>query len=640
MEWNEDVHNPLYDGSTVGSEFQVCILSVTNVLATMSRLTCAELCLALRDMTLIRLQEALTALGLSAKPDDQPHTFDLPSPTSVTPSTFSPDQNQHEIWCWMDAATLFGVAASLVNQSEQGLVVVRAIQAGCIQVLRCSKGVASTVCAVSALKAFGATAPIMLAAVQHSRIDEVKYACDAVVYALELGLLHPSEEVRIAASYPFGCFARILPPEFLGVNQGMLKCLNTPFLIPHEGETTGTSHHEGLGVKPSEKLYIALVCFIIPPSVRLQTLSNADARANAFRELITPLVHRIGGSAAMLSAEASSQVCKIAPALVLPLSLSFRVLGRIYMYMASCCCIDGQKLLAEVAEPHIFKAIVALVKPCWSIAAAGNPEPLHSMLWLAGGAIRGLGKASLPSLALSIVQEVLTVGSETPLPDSAAYAISLRLLKNILQIRFKSVYSLVVDVSQMSLDFFSRSGDNVAMELLAVCEELLGTHFGSFVKSRFNETLGSEKQPVNERSTFLLSQLCAALCSLAIHHTSSLEASVEAMKQMLKANEQHGLFKLEHFSTFFVPLSESVLRILESSDGSLLGGDSTEGIAEALSKANPQMWATTVLPGFLASFTELDANAVATLLQYGKKEWTIELISDVKYYRAVCCKCT
>ncbi len=342
----------------------------------------------------------------------------------------------------------------------------------------------------------------------------------------------------------------------------------------------------------------------------------------------------------MLSAEASSQVCKIAPALVLPLSLSFRVLGRIYMYMASGCCIDGQKLLAEVAEPHILKAIVALVKPCWSIAAAGNPEPLYSMLWLAGGAIRGLGKASLPSLALSIVQEVLTVGSETPLPDSAAYAISLRLLKNILQIRFKSVYSLVVDVSQMSLDFFSRSGDNVAMEFLAVCEELLGTHFGSFIKSRFNETLGSEKQPVNEISTFLLSQLCAALCSLAIHHTSSLEASVEAMKQMLKANEQHGLFKLEHFSIFFVPLSESVPRILESSDGSLLGGDSTEGVAEALSKANPQMWATTVLPGFLTSFTELDANAVATFLQYGQKEWTIELISDVKYYRAVCCKCT
>ncbi len=638
LEWDEDVHSSLYDGSAVGSEFQACILSATAVLATMSKLPCPELGLALRDMTLIRLQEALTVLGLSAKPDDQPHALDLPSSTSVTSSTFSPDQNQREVWWWVDAATLFGVAASLVDQSEQGLVVARAIQAGCIQVLRCSKGAAHPVCAVSALKAFGATAPIMLAAVQYSRIEEVKSACDAVAYALELGLLHPAEEVKIAASFPFACFARILPPEFLGVNQGMLKCLSTPFLIPQQGETRN-SHHEGLGATPSEKLYIALTCFIIPPSVRLQTLSDAGTRANAFRGLITPLVHGIIRSSTMLSAEASSQVCKIAAALVLPLTLYFRVLGRIYRYMTSGCCIDGQKLLVDVAEPSIFTALVALVKPCWSIAAAGNPEPLHLMLWLAGGAIRGLGKTSFPSLALSIVQEVLAVGSETPLSDSSAYAISLRLLKSALQIRFKSVCSLVLDVTEMSLDFFSRSGDDVAIEFLAVCEELLGTHFGSFVKSHFNESLGSVKQPVNERSTFLLSHLCAALSSLAIHHTSSLEVPVEAMKQILKANEQHGLFKLERFSPFFVPLSESILRRLESSEGSPLGGDYTEGIAEALSKANPQMWATTALPAFLTSFTELDADAVATLLQYGQKEWTMELISDVKYYRAVYCKC-
>ncbi len=639
LEWDEDVHSSLYDGSAIGSEFQACILSVITVLATMSKLPCPELGLALRDMTLVRLQEVLTVLGLSAKPDDQPHILDLPSSTSATSSTFSPGQNQREVWWWMDAATLFGVAASLVDQSEQGLVVVRAIQAGCIQVLRCSKGAAHPVCAVSALKAFGATAPIMLAAVQHSRIEEVKSACDDVAYALELGLLHPAEEVKIAASFPLACFARILPPKFLSAKGGgMLKCLSTPFLIPQQGEARN-SHREELGATPLEKLYIALTCFIIPPSVRLQTLSDADARAYAFRGLITPLVHGIVESSAVLSAEAPSQICKIAAALVLPLTLSFRVLGRIYRYMTSGCCVDGQKLLVDIAEPSIFTALVALVKPCWSIAAAGNPEPLHSMLWLAGGAIRGLGKTSYPSLALSIVQEMLAVGSETPLSDSAAYAISLRLLKSALQIRFQSVYSLVLDVTEMSLDSFSRSGDDVAMDFLAVCEELLGTHFGSFVKSHFNESLGSVKQPVNKRSTFLLSQLCAALCSLAIHHTSRLEVPVEAMKQILKTNEQHGLFKLEHFSPFFVPLSESILHRLESSEGSPLGGDSTEGIAEALSKANPQMWATTVLPAFLTSFTELDADAVATLLQYGQKEWTMELISDVKYYRALYCKC-
>ncbi len=645
LEWDEDdVSSSLYDGSAVGSEFQACILSVTTLLVTMSKLPCPELGLAIRDMTLIRLQEALTVLGLSASADDQPHhVLDLPSSTSAASSTFPPSQNQCEVWWWMDAATLFGVTASLADQSKQGIVVVRAIQAGCIQVLRCSKGAAATVhhaCAVSALKAFGATAPIMGAVVQDSRrVEEVKSACDAVAYALELGLLHPAEEVKIAASFPFTCFARILPPEFLGANQGMLKCLSIPFLIPPPQGEARNSHHQGLGATPLEKLYIGLTCFIIPPSVRLETLSDASARANAFRGLISPLVDRIAEVSAVLSAEASPQVCETAAALVLPLTVAFRVLGRIYRYMASGCCIDGQKLLADVAEPSIFIALIALVKPCWSIAAAGNPEPLHAMLWLAGGAIGGLGKTSFPSITLSIMQEVLAVGSQTPLSDSAVHAISLRLLKSALKTRFTSVSSLLLDVAELSLDLLSRSGDVVAMEFMAVCKELLGTHFGSFVRSRFSESLGSVKQSVNERSAFLLYRLCAALCSLAMHDTLMLEVPVEAMKQMLKANERHGLFKLEHFSPLFVPLSESILRGLEGGEGSPLGRGDAQGIAEALSKADPQMWAMAVLPAFLSSFTELDADAVATLLQYGQTEWKMELIFDVRYYRAVNSKC-
>ncbi len=639
LEWDEDVYSSLYDGSTVKSEFQACISSVSTLLVTMSKLPCPELGLALRDMTLTHLQEAFTVLELSATADNRPHVLDLPLSTSTAPSTFLPGQNQREVWLWMDAGTLFGVAASLVDESEQGLVVVRAIQEGCVQVLRCSKGAAHPECIVAALKAFGATAPILGAAVKHLRIEEAKYACDAVAYALELGLLHPAEEVKIAASFPFMCFAQTLPPDFLGVNQGMLKCLNTPFLLPPKGEARNNHHHQGLGAIPLEKLYIALTCFIIPPSVRLHTLSDASARANAFRGLITPLIDRIIESSAVLSMESSPlQVCKTAAALVPPLAVTFRVLGRIYRYMSSGCCIDGQKLLIDAAEPSIFTALVTLIKPCWSIAAASNPKPLHALLWLAGGAIGGMGKTSFPSLALSIVQEVHAVGSETPLSDSDVHAIALHLLKSTLKIRFKSISSLVLDVTELSLNFLSRSGDTVAMEFLAVSKELLCNHFGSFVKSRFNESLGSVKQSVNERSALLLSQLCAALCSLVIHHTSSLEVPVEAMKQMLKANEQHGLFKLEYFSPFFVPLSESILHGLEGGEGSSLGDGDAQGIAEALSKADPQVWATTVLPAFLSSFTELDTDAVAALLQYWHKEWTMELILDIRYYRAVSSK--
>ncbi len=651
LEWDEDdVNSSFYDGSAVGSEFQACILSVTTLLVTMSKLPCPELGLAIRDMTLTRLQEALTVLGLSSSADDQPPhhiVLDLPSSTNVASSTSPLRQNQREVWWWMDAATLFRIAASLADQSEQGMVVVRAIQTGCIQVLRCSNGASATAhhaCAVSALKAFGAIAPIMGAAVQDSRrVEEVKTACDAVAYVLELGLLHPADVVKVAASFPFTCFARILPAEFLGANQGMRKCLSIPFFISStQGqEPARNSRYQGLGATPLEKLYIGLTCFIIPPSVRLETLSDASARANAFRGLITHLLHGIAEASAVLSAETSPQVCETAAAtLVLPLTVAFRVLGRIYRYMASGYCIDGQKLLADLAQPSIFTALTALAKPCWSIAAAGNPEPLHAMLWLAGGAIGGLGKASSPSIPLSIVQKVLAIGSETPLSDSTAHAISLRLFKSALKTRFTSVpSSLYLDMAELSLGLLSRCGDVVAMEFMAVCEDLLGTHFGSFVRSRFNASLEAVKQPVNERSAFLLSQLCAALYSLATHDTLMLEVPVEAMKQMLKANERHGLFKLEHFSPFFVPLSESILRGLEGGKGSPLGRGDAQGIAEALSKADPQMWAMTVLPAFLSSFTELDADAVATLLHYGQTEWTMELIFDVQYYRAIHSQC-